>query len=127
MTYDENDGFFDHLVPPFPPQSAVQGKSTVDVGPDLYQGDASRTAGPYGLGQRVPMLVVAQRRRQGGVPGSVYRSRAPTPSYSLSSLSGTTISSAPVPTRARTRASSARSSRGARTPKDISSASVRAS
>ncbi|MEU6071294.1 transposase [Streptomyces sp. NPDC047082] len=56
------------------------------------------------------MHVVAQRRRQDGVPGSVYRSRAPTPSYSLSSLSGTTTSSAPVPTRARTRASSARSS-----------------
>lgn len=67
ITYDENDGFFDHLVPPFPPQSAAQGKSTVDVGPDLYQGDASRAAGPYGLGQRVPMLVVSPWSKGGYV------------------------------------------------------------
>ncbi|MFJ8504562.1 phosphocholine-specific phospholipase C [Streptomyces avermitilis] len=67
VTYDENDGFFDHLVPPFPPQSAAQGKSTVDVGPDLYQGDASHAAGPYGLGQRVPMLVVSPWSKGGYV------------------------------------------------------------
>ncbi|WP_328672700.1 phosphocholine-specific phospholipase C [Streptomyces sp. NBC_00328] len=67
VTYDENDGFFDHLVPPFPPQSAAQGKSTVDVGPDLYAGDASHAAGPYGLGQRVPMLVVSPWSKGGYV------------------------------------------------------------
>ncbi|WP_405915541.1 phosphocholine-specific phospholipase C [Streptomyces sp. NBC_00728] len=67
ITYDENDGFFDHLVPPFPPQSAAQGKSTVDVGPDLYAGDASHAAGPYGLGQRVPMLVVSPWSKGGYV------------------------------------------------------------
>ncbi|MFG2381495.1 phosphocholine-specific phospholipase C [Streptomyces avermitilis] len=67
VTYDENDGFFDHLVPPFPPQSAAQGKSTVDVGPDLFQGDASHAAGPYGLGQRVPMLVVSPWSKGGYV------------------------------------------------------------
>ncbi|MET7983061.1 phosphocholine-specific phospholipase C [Streptomyces sp. NPDC005281] len=67
VTYDENDGFFDHLVPPFPPQSAAQGRSTVDVGPDLYTGDASHAAGPYGLGQRVPMLVVSPWSKGGYV------------------------------------------------------------
>ncbi|MFF3884441.1 phosphocholine-specific phospholipase C [Streptomyces sp. NPDC001914] len=67
VTYDENDGFFDHVVPPFPPQSAAQGKSTVDVGPDLYAGDASHAAGPYGLGQRVPMLVVSPWSKGGYV------------------------------------------------------------
>ncbi|MGW1752975.1 phosphocholine-specific phospholipase C [Streptomyces mirabilis] len=67
ITYDENDGFFDHLVPPFPPQSDAQGKSTVDVGPDLYKGDAGRAAGPYGLGQRVPMLVVSPWSKGGFV------------------------------------------------------------
>ncbi|MGW3912973.1 phosphocholine-specific phospholipase C [Streptomyces sp. NPDC005070] len=67
VTYDENDGFFDHLVPPFPPQSAAQGKSTVDVGPDLYAGDVSHAAGPYGLGQRVPMLVVSPWSKGGYV------------------------------------------------------------
>ncbi|MET8411054.1 phosphocholine-specific phospholipase C [Streptomyces sp. NPDC005195] len=67
VTYDENDGFFDHLVPPFPPQSAAQGRSTVDVGPDLHKGDANHAAGPYGLGQRVPMLVVSPWSKGGYV------------------------------------------------------------
>ncbi|MGD1220950.1 phosphocholine-specific phospholipase C [Streptomyces krungchingensis] len=67
ITYDENDGFFDHLVPPYPPQSAAQGKSTVDVGPDLFKGDAGHAAGPYGLGQRVPMLVVSPWSKGGYV------------------------------------------------------------
>ncbi|MFJ6895334.1 phosphocholine-specific phospholipase C [Streptomyces hokutonensis] len=67
ITYDENDGFFDHLVPPFAPGSAAQGKSTVDVGPDLFAGNASHPAGPYGLGQRVPMIVVSPWSKGGYV------------------------------------------------------------
>ncbi|MFE3520767.1 phosphocholine-specific phospholipase C [Streptomyces sp. NPDC059161] len=59
ITYDENDGFFDHVVPPFVPSSAEQGLSTVETGPDYFPGNASYAAGPYGLGQRVPMLVVS--------------------------------------------------------------------
>ncbi|MDI3403940.1 phosphocholine-specific phospholipase C [Streptomyces cavernicola] len=59
ITYDENDGYFDHVVPPYPPASADQGRSTVDTSLDSFQGDASYGAGPYGLGQRVPMLVVS--------------------------------------------------------------------
>ncbi|MFE9557448.1 phosphocholine-specific phospholipase C [Streptomyces sp. NPDC006692] len=59
ITYDENDGFFDHVVPPFVPSSADQGLSTVETGPDYFPGNASYAAGPYGLGQRVPMLVVS--------------------------------------------------------------------
>ncbi|MGW0756688.1 phosphocholine-specific phospholipase C [Streptomyces sp. NPDC002814] len=67
VTYDENDGFFDHVVPPLPPKSAAQGKSTVDVELDLYKGDANRVAGPYGLGPRVPMLVVSPWSKGGYV------------------------------------------------------------
>ncbi|MER6208447.1 phosphocholine-specific phospholipase C [Streptomyces sp. NPDC001642] len=67
ITYDENDGFFDHVVPPFAPGSAAQGKSTVDVGPDLFKGNATNPAGPYGLGQRVPMLVVSPWSKGGYV------------------------------------------------------------
>ncbi|MFF6825266.1 phosphocholine-specific phospholipase C [Streptomyces longwoodensis] len=67
ITYDENDGFFDHLVPPFPPASAAQGRSTVDVGPDVFAGDSGHVAGPYGLGQRVPMLVVSPWSKGGWV------------------------------------------------------------
>lgn len=59
ITYDENDGFFDHIVPPFPPSSANQGLSTVSTSADYYAGSLGYAAGAYGLGQRVPMLVVS--------------------------------------------------------------------
>ncbi|WP_042410104.1 phosphocholine-specific phospholipase C [Streptacidiphilus carbonis] len=59
ITYDENDGFFDHVVPPFPPSGAAQGLSTVPTSADYFAGNASYGAGPYGLGPRVPMLVVS--------------------------------------------------------------------
>ncbi|WP_326740116.1 phosphocholine-specific phospholipase C [Streptomyces sp. NBC_01022] len=59
ITYDENDGFFDHVVPPFVPSGAAQGLSTVDTSADYFPGDIRYAAGPYGLGQRVPMLVVS--------------------------------------------------------------------
>ncbi|MER6542022.1 phospholipase C, phosphocholine-specific [Streptomyces sp. NPDC001250] len=67
ITYDENDGFFDHVVPPFPPASAAQGKSAVDASLDLFKGDAGHVAGAYGLGQRVPMLVVSPWSKGGYV------------------------------------------------------------
>ncbi|WP_416971247.1 phosphocholine-specific phospholipase C [Streptomyces sp. 4F14] len=64
ITYDENDGFFDHVVPPFP----EAGRSTVDPGPDLFKGDsAGHVPGPYGLGQRVPMIVVSPWSKGGYV------------------------------------------------------------
>ncbi|MEU7433966.1 phosphocholine-specific phospholipase C [Streptomyces sioyaensis] len=59
ITYDENDGYFDHVLPPFPPASADQGLSTVDTKLDSFGGNAKYSAGPYGFGQRVPMLVVS--------------------------------------------------------------------
>ncbi len=59
ITYDENDGFFDHVVPPYPPAGAAQGRSTVSTELELYPGGGGLPAGPYGLGQRVPMLVVS--------------------------------------------------------------------
>ncbi|WP_406457089.1 phospholipase C, phosphocholine-specific [Streptomyces sp. NBC_00876] len=59
ITYDENDGFFDHVVPPFVPSGASQGLSTVDTSADYFPGDIRYVAGPYGLGQRVPMMVVS--------------------------------------------------------------------
>ncbi|MFJ7077198.1 phosphocholine-specific phospholipase C [Streptomyces sp. NPDC098781] len=67
ITFDENDGFFDHVVPPLPPKDASKGKSTVDVSLDLYKGDSKRPAGPYGLGPRVPMLVVSPWSKGGYV------------------------------------------------------------
>ncbi|MCX2179695.1 phospholipase C, phosphocholine-specific [Streptomyces sp. SKN60] len=59
ITYDENDGFFDHVVPPYVPASASQGLSTVSTTLDYFPGKTGYTAGPYGLGPRVPMIVVS--------------------------------------------------------------------
>ncbi|MFI9820626.1 phosphocholine-specific phospholipase C [Streptomyces sp. NPDC052013] len=67
ITYDENDGFFDHVVPPLPPKSAAQGRSTVDVSLDVFQGSATHREGFYGLGPRVPMLVVSPWSKGGYV------------------------------------------------------------
>ncbi|AKA06508.1 phosphocholine-specific phospholipase C [Streptomyces noursei] len=72
ITYDENDGYFDHVVPPFPPASAAQGLSTVDTALDHYPGSAGYAAGPYGLGQRVPMLVVSPWSTGGYVCSEVF-------------------------------------------------------
>ena len=68
ITYDENDGFFDHVVPPYP----TAGQSTVDTAGELYPGSASNPAGPYGLGQRVPMLVVSPWSKGGWVCSEVF-------------------------------------------------------
>jgi phospholipase C len=67
VTYDENDGFFDHVVPPTPASSPALGQSTVDVGSELFAGNANYPAGPYGLGQRVPMIVASPWSRGGWV------------------------------------------------------------
>ncbi|MFC7891484.1 phosphocholine-specific phospholipase C [Streptomyces sp. NPDC057381] len=67
VTYDENDGFFDHLVPPLPPKSAARGRSTVDVSLDVFEGSAKHREGFYGLGPRVPMLVVSPWSKGGYV------------------------------------------------------------
>ncbi|MER0483536.1 phospholipase C, phosphocholine-specific [Streptomyces sp. Edi2] len=72
ITYDENDGYFDHVLPPFPPASADQGKSTVDSKLDSFGGNATYSAGPYGLGQRVPMLVVSPWSTGGYVCSEVF-------------------------------------------------------
>ncbi|WP_371103048.1 phosphocholine-specific phospholipase C [Streptomyces sp. PU_AKi4] len=67
ITYDENDGFFDHVVPPLPPKSAAQGRSTVDVSLDVFEGGGTHREGFYGLGPRVPMLVVSPWSKGGYV------------------------------------------------------------
>ncbi|WP_314618185.1 phosphocholine-specific phospholipase C [Streptomyces stackebrandtii] len=59
ITYDENDGFFDHVVPPYVPADASWGKSTAPTAQDWFPGKIGYAAGPYGLGPRVPMIVVS--------------------------------------------------------------------
>ncbi|NUK34488.1 phospholipase C, phosphocholine-specific [Streptomyces lunaelactis] len=72
ITYDENDGYFDHITPPYPPASAAQGLSTADGKLDQFGGNATYAAGPYGLGQRVPMLVVSPWSTGGYVCSEVF-------------------------------------------------------
>ncbi len=72
VTYDENDGFFDHVVPPCPPTSSSQGESTADTSTELHAGGTSYAAGNYGLGPRVPMLVVSPWSTGGYVCSEVF-------------------------------------------------------
>ena len=77
LCYDENDGFFDHMVPPTPATSRAQGLSTVDPSADIFNGNATYPladypAGPYGLGARVPMLVISPWSRGGFVNSQVF-------------------------------------------------------
>jgi phospholipase C len=63
ITYDENDGFFDHVKPPTPPPGTPGEYLTVDPLPPPARG----VAGPIGLGFRVPLLVVSPFSRGGYV------------------------------------------------------------
>jgi phospholipase C len=67
INYDENDGFFDHIVPPFAPGSSADGLSTVDSSGEFFAGDAKFSPGPFGLGARVPMLIVSPWSKGGWV------------------------------------------------------------
>lgn len=67
ITYDENDGYFDHVVPPYP------GNSTVNTAGDVYtKSGGSYAGGVYGLGPRVPMIVVSPWSKGGWVNSQVF-------------------------------------------------------
>jgi phospholipase C len=66
--YDENDGFFDHVVPPVAPKGTAGEYLTVSPLPD----DADDTAGPVGMSFRVPMLVLSPFSRGGHVASEVF-------------------------------------------------------
>ncbi|HEY2545164.1 MAG TPA: phospholipase C, phosphocholine-specific [Candidatus Acidoferrum sp.] len=75
--FDENDGFFDHVVPPTPPQSRTEGVSTVGTTNEIFLGSSSYAvssypAGPYGLGVRVPMIVISPWSKGGWVDSEVF-------------------------------------------------------
>jgi phospholipase C len=67
ITYDENDGFFDHVAPPVPPKGTPGEYLTVSPLP----ADAAGQAGPIGFGVRVPALVVSPFSRGGYVYSGV--------------------------------------------------------
>jgi phospholipase C len=79
LNYDENDGLFDHMVPPQPPTPVQPGMSTVStegeihdiINPEhktLYTPDQL----PYGLGPRVPMMAISPWSKGGFVCSEVF-------------------------------------------------------
>lgn len=82
IMYDENDGFFDHVVPPQAPSNASQGASTVDVSLEIHSVNApassARSKGytadnlPFGFGPRVPMTIVSPWTKGGFVCSQVF-------------------------------------------------------
>ena len=72
LNFDEEGGFFDHMVPPTPPADASQGASTVSTVNEIFPGDANHPSGPYGMGMRVPMIVASPWSRGGWVNSQVF-------------------------------------------------------
>ena len=65
LNYDEADGSFDHIIPPFPPQSPAFGASTVNFDNEIVTTDTPN--GPIGLGTRVPFVVISPWSKGGYV------------------------------------------------------------
>ncbi|MCX4165960.1 MULTISPECIES: phosphocholine-specific phospholipase C [Paraburkholderia] len=71
INYDENDGFFDHVPPPFAP-NGTNGLSTVDTSNENFAGNSSYAAGPYGMGPRVPLIAVSPWSKGGWVCSELF-------------------------------------------------------
>lgn len=79
LMYDENDGYFDHMVPPQPPTPVLPGQSTVstagevhDVVNPLHKPHYQADQLPYGLGPRVPMLAISPWSKGGFVNSQIF-------------------------------------------------------
>ena len=66
LNYDENDGFFDHMPPPVPATKPHFGASTVATDGEEYGGV------PFGLGPRVPAMIVSPWSKGGWVNSEVF-------------------------------------------------------
>ena len=79
ITYDENDGFFDHMPPPVPPTPG-NGKSNVSTAAEFYNSSSPQSASDgtkqgdqqIGLGVRVPMFVLSPWSKGGKVNSEVF-------------------------------------------------------
>jgi len=77
LTFDENDGYFDHLPPPSAHSIGADGRpagaSTVDDRLDRHRGNSLIDRNwPYGPGPRVPMTVISPWSRGGWVCSETY-------------------------------------------------------
>jgi phospholipase C len=89
VNFDENDGFFDHMVPPAPPSytnynadpalATMAGASTVDVSDDYLGEDNGGFPAvdpykhrPWGMGPRVPMYIISPWSKGGWINSQVF-------------------------------------------------------
>jgi phospholipase C len=81
VTFDENDGFFDHIPPPAPPSiddtGRILGGSTLSkesMGALYYRNDIAGVTAtrPYGMGPRVPLYAISPWSRGGWVCSEVF-------------------------------------------------------
>ena len=70
VSYDENGGFFDHVVPPTAP-AGTPGEFISDAAMGRIH-DAAGISGPVGLGFRVPCLVISPYSRGGLVSDDMF-------------------------------------------------------
>lgn len=86
LTFDENDGFFDHMPPPAVPSlyadGTLAGKMTMDAAGMYFMANRARhlhpqdydssDVRPWGMGPRVPMYVISPWSRGGWVNSQVF-------------------------------------------------------
>jgi phospholipase C len=68
LNYDENGGFFDHVIPPTPPAGTADEYLTMKPLP----AHANGVAGPVGLGFRTPCMVMSPFSRGGFLASEVF-------------------------------------------------------
>ena len=79
VMYDENDGYFDHIVPPQAPSPVLPGKSNVSTEGEIHnkvnpahKPHYTEDQLPYGLGPRVPLLAISPWSKGGFVCSQVF-------------------------------------------------------
>jgi len=72
LTYDENDGYFDHIPPYVVPKPGDTGSGKVSEQIDIAADYELKKDSPIGLGYRVPMLVASPWSKGGYVNSQVF-------------------------------------------------------
>ncbi|MEJ7557434.1 MAG: phospholipase C, phosphocholine-specific [Pedobacter sp.] len=72
LTYDENDGYFDHIPPYVVPKPGDSSSGKVSANIDVSADYEVKTNSPIGLGYRVPMLIASPWSRGGYVNSQVF-------------------------------------------------------
>jgi phospholipase C len=71
LTYDENDGYYDHVPPFVPPHTADPETGAASAGLDTRD-EFDPGGDPIGLGYRVPMIIASPWSRGGNVCSEVF-------------------------------------------------------